>query len=71
MITREKEKKRLTAEKTRRLKQLKVEEKGKRVLETKGADGSNWNVADLDAVLAWYNYPNRNKLTNKEDKMRA
>jgi len=71
MNTREKEKKRLTAEKTRRLKQLKVEEKGKRVLETKGADGSNWNVADLDAVLAWYNHPNRNKLTNKEDKMRA
>ena len=70
MSTREKEMKRLTTEKNRRLKQMKVEEKGQRVLDTKGDDSTSWTVADVDAVLAWYNHPQRNKLS-KELKLKA
>ncbi len=70
MSTREKEMKRLTTEKNRRLKQMKVEEKGQRVLDTKGDDSKSWTVADVDAVLAWYNHPQRNKLS-KELKLKA
>ncbi|KAL3771166.1 hypothetical protein ACHAWU_004789 [Discostella pseudostelligera] len=71
MATREKEKKRLTSEKTRRLRKMAAEEKGKSVLSTKGAEGNGWSVPDVDAVLAWYDVPQRNKLTTKEAKMRA
>ena len=70
MSTREKEQKRLTAEKNRRLRLLKVEEKGKMVLDTKCVDCTRWNKAELDAVLAWYNPPRRTKLT-QEEKMQA
>jgi len=71
MGTREKEKKRLTSEKTRRLRKMAAEEKGKLVLSTKGVEGNGWSVQDVDAVLAWYDLPQRNKLTTKEAKMRA
>ncbi len=70
MSTREKEMKRLTTEKNRRLKQMKVEEKGQCVLDTKGDDSTSWTAADVDAVLAWYNHPQRNKLS-KESKLKA
>ena len=50
---REREKKRLTIEKTKRERMMKVEVKAKHVLETKGIDGSRWNVADFDAVLTF------------------
>ena len=66
--TREKEQKRLTAEKNRRLRLLKVEEKGKMVLDTKGLDCTSWNKTELDAVLAWYNPPRRTKMTQEEKK---
>ena len=71
MATREKEKKRLTSEKTRRLRKMAAEEKGKLVLSTKGVEGNGWSVPDVDAVLAWYDLPQRNNLTTKEAKMRA
>jgi hypothetical protein len=71
MSTREKEMKRLSTEKNRRLKQMKVEEKAQRVLNTKGDAGTGWNVEDVNAVLAWYNHPQRNKLTSKESKLKA
>jgi DUF438 domain-containing protein len=71
MSTREKEMKRLTTEKSKRLRQMKVEEKGQRVLDMKGGDGTGWNVEDVNAVLAWYNHPQRNKLTSKESKLKA
>ncbi len=63
--------KRLTTEKSKRLRQMKVEEKGQRVLDMKGGDGTGWNVEDVNAVLAWYNHPQRNKLTSKESKLKA
>ena len=68
---REREKKRLTIEKTKRERMMKVEVKAKHVLETKGIDGSRWNVADFDAVLTWYNHPKRSSFTNKEDKFKG
>ena len=71
MATREKEKKRLTSEKTCRLRKMAAEEKGKLVLSTKGVEGNGWSVPDVDAVLAWYDVPQQNKLTTKEAKMRA
>ena len=71
MATREKEKKRLTSEKTRRLRKMAADEMGKLVLSTKGAEGNGWSVPDVDAVLAWYDLPQRNKLTTKDAKMRA
>jgi len=71
MSTREKEKKRLASEKTRRLRKMAAEEKGKLVLSTKGVEGNGWSVSDVDAVLAWYDFPHRNKLTNKDAKMSA
>lgn len=70
MSTREKEQKRLSAEKNRRLRQMKVEEKGKMVLETKGTDCACWNKMEMDAVMAWYNPPRRTKMTT-EEKMQA
>ena len=66
LSTREKEQKRLTVEKNRRLRMLKVEEKGKMVLDTKGSDCTSWNKTELDAVLAWYNPPRRTKMTPEE-----
>jgi len=71
MSTREKEKKRLASEKTRRLRKMAAEEKGKLVLSTKGVEGNGWSVSDVDAVLAWYDFPHGNKLTNKDAKMSA
>ena len=49
---------------------MKAEEKGQGVLDRKGVDGASWTVADVDAVLAWYNHPQRNKLS-KESKLKA
>ena len=66
LSTREKEQKRLTIEKNRRLRLLKVEEKGKMVLDTKGSDCTRWNKTELDAVLAWYNPPRRTKMSPEE-----
>jgi hypothetical protein len=66
---REREKKRLTIEKTKRERMMRVEAKAKHVLETKGIDGNRWNVADFDAVLSWYNHPKRSSFTNKEEKL--
>ena len=63
--------KRLTIEKTCRLCKMAIEEKGKLVLSTKGVEGNGWNGNDVDAVLAWYDFPQQNKLTIKEAKMRA
>ena len=65
------DKKRLTTEKMKRERMMKVEAKAKHVLETKGVDGIGWNVAELDAVLTWYNHPKpkRSTLTNKEEKI--
>ena len=54
---REKEKKRLTTEKNRRVRLMKIEEKAKEVLATKGDDEIHWIGTDFDAVLAWYNCP--------------
>ena len=71
MSTREKEKKRLTIEKNKRLRKIKVEEKVKKILDTKGCDCTKWTKTDFDAVLAWYNPPNRTKLTTNEEKTRA
>ena len=71
MKTREMEKKRLTTEKNKRLRLMKVEEKGKMVLDRKGLDCSRWNKTELDAVLAWYNPPKRTKLTTREEKEAA
>jgi hypothetical protein len=65
MLMREKVMMRLETEKNGRLKQMKVEEKGQRVLDTKGDDGTGWNVEDVNAVLAWHNHPQHNKLTAK------
>ncbi len=67
----EKEKKWLTIEKTRRMRLMKVEEKAKGILETKGVNGTNWTLVDFDTILTWYNYPKPNKLTIKEEKMIA
>jgi hypothetical protein len=50
---REKEKKRLTTEKNRRVRLMKIEEKAKEVLATKGDDEIHWIGNDFDAVLAW------------------
>ena len=70
--TREKDMKRLTIEKKRLQRLLKVEEKAKLVLSTKGVDGGvRWTVTDFDTILAWYNVPNRNKLANREEKQKA
>ena len=66
---REREKKRLTIEKTKHERMMRVEAKSKHVLETKGIDGNRWNVADFDAVLSWYNHPKRSSFTNKEEKL--
>lgn len=66
---REREKKRLTIEKTKRERMMRVEAKAKHVLEMKGIDGNRWNVADFDAVLSWYNHPKRSSFTNKEEKL--
>jgi hypothetical protein len=66
---REREKKRLTIEKTKRERMMKIEAKAKHVLEMKGVDGIKWNVTDFDAVLTWYNHPKRSTFTNKEEKM--
>ena len=71
MKTRENEKKRLTIEKNKRVRQMKVEEKAKMVLDTKGNDCTSWTKADFDAVLAWYNPPKRTQLTNNEEKARV
>lgn len=71
MKTREKEKKRLTIEKNKRLQQMKVEEKAKLVLDTKGNDCTSWTRTDFDAVLAWYNPPKRTQLTTNEEKARV
>ncbi len=49
---------------------MKVEEKGQRVLDTKGDYSMSWTVADVDAVLMWYNHPQQNKLS-KELKLKA
>ncbi len=65
----EKEKKQLTTEKTRHMRMMKVEEKAKGILETKGVDGTNWTLADFDTMLTWYDYPKCNKSTIKEEKM--
>ncbi len=66
MSTREKEKKRLASEKTRRLRKMAAEEKGKLVLSTKGVEGNGWSVSDVDAVLAWYDF---HIATNLQTKM--
>ena len=71
MKTRENEKKRLTIKKNKRLRQMKVEEKAKMVLDTKGTDCTSWTRTDFDAVLAWYNPPKRTKLTTNEEKARV
>ncbi len=66
---RKKEKKRLTNEKNRRVRLMKIEKKAKGVLATKGDDGIRWIGTDFDAVLAWYNCPKQNRIANKEEKM--
>ncbi len=47
MTTREKEKKRLTTEKSWQVKQMKAEEKGKHVLDTKSADGTRYDCSGI------------------------
>ncbi len=71
MATRDKEKKRQTTKKSKRLRQVKVEEKAKTVLDTKGRDCKGWNKTDLDAVLAWNNPPKRTQLSTREEKEQA
>ncbi len=68
---REKEKKQLMTEKNRRVRLMKIEEKAKGVLATKGDDGIRWIGTDFNAILAWYNCPKQNRLANKEEKMNA
>ncbi len=68
MATREKEEKRLTTEKNKRLRQMKVKDKGKAILDAKGYDCTRWNKTDLNAVLAWYNLPKRAQMTSREEK---
>ncbi len=68
---RKKEKKRLTTEKNRRVRLMKIEEKAKGVSATKGDDGIRWIGTYFDAVLVWYNCPKQNRLANKEEKMNA
>jgi len=46
-----------------------AEEKGKLVLSMKGVEGNGWSVSNVDAVLAWYDLPHLNNLTNKEAKV--
>ena len=50
---------------------MKVEDKAKEILDTKGYDCTRWNKSDLDTVLAWYNPPKRTDLTSREEKERA
>jgi hypothetical protein len=54
---REKEKKWLMTEKNHRVRLMKIEEREKGVLATKGNNGIRWIGTDFDAVLAWYNCP--------------
>ena len=68
---REKEKKRLTTEKNKRVRLMNIETKAKKVLEKKGDDEKCFLGSDLDAVLAYYNCPKRNTLSNVEEKRRA
>ena len=68
---REKEKKRLTTEKNKRMRLMNIETKAKKVLEKKGDDEKCFLGSDLDAVLAYYNCPKRNTLANVEEKKRA
>jgi hypothetical protein len=68
---REKEKKRLTTEKNKRVRLMNIEKKAKRVLEKKGDNEKCLIGSDLDAVLAYYNCPKRNTLGNVEEKKRA
>jgi hypothetical protein len=50
---------------------MKIEEKAKGVLATKGNNGIRWIGTDFDEVLAWYNCPKQNTLANKEEKKNA
>ena len=50
---------------------MKVVEKGQCMLATKGDNSTGWNGEDVNAVLAWYNHPQRNKLTSKESKLKV
>jgi hypothetical protein len=68
---RKKEKKRLTTEKNHRMRLMKIEEKAKWVLETKGSNDKDLLGSDLDALLTYYNCPKRNTLANVEEKKRA
>jgi hypothetical protein len=68
---REKEKKRLTTEKNKHVRLMNIETKAKKVLEKKGDDEKCFLGSDLDAVLAYYNCPKRNTLSNVEEKRRA
>jgi len=68
---REKEKKRLTTEKNKRVRLMNIEKKAKRVLENKGDDEKCMIGSDLDAVLVYYNCPKRNTVGNVEEKKRA
>ena len=37
----------------------------------KDSDGTCWNVADCDELLAWHNHLKCNQLQNKEAKLKA
>jgi hypothetical protein len=50
---------------------MKIEEKAKWVLETKGSDDKDLLGSDLDALLTYYNCPKRNTLVNVEEKKRV
>ncbi len=59
-----------TNEENGQLKQMKVEEKGQRLLDSKDAYGTSWTVVDVDAVPQWSKHPQLNKLS-KDSKLMA
>jgi hypothetical protein len=67
----EKEKNRLTTEKNHHTRLMKIEEKAKWVLETKGSDDKDFLESDLNALLTYYHCTKQNTLANVEEKKRA
>ena len=63
---RSKEKKRLSIEKTRRLRLMAIEEKARSINESKGGDDiKNLTVKDLDTLLAWHNVKKVGEMTKE------